>query len=363
MKRDYYDVLGVDRNASADEIKKAYRSMAMKYHPDRNPDNKEAENSFKEAAEAYEILSDQDKRKKYDRFGHNDSGFDTSHMDMNDIFSRINDIFGSGFGGFGGGDPFDIFSNRNQTRQKRQRKGGDIRMKFRLTLDDMYNGITKEVRYKKKVECGECNGAGTSDGKITTCQNCNGSGMITQSVRSPFGISHTTQPCGVCQGEGEIIKDPCKICKGSGVIEGEENISIDIPKGVMEGMRLTIQQKGDAAPRKGVTGDLLIHIHQEPHEIFERDQNNLKQILKINFADACLGTTKEIRVIGGKISMKVKQGIQNGDILRLKGKGMPQLNSNIYGDMFITVKIETPLDLTPKEIELLEELRKQKNFK
>lgn len=358
-KRDYYEVLGVAKGASQDEIKKAYRKIALKYHPDRNPGDKQAEEKFKEAAEAYEVLSNEDKRKKYDQFGHaglgGASGGGAGFTDINDIFSHFGDIFG-GFGGFGG------FSGGGRTRQ-RVNRGSDLRVKVKLTLNDINQGAQKKIKVKKNVPCQACNGSGaekSSDKK--TCPTCNGSGMVTRVQRTILGQMQTSTSCPECEGTGEIIVNKCKACGGTGTKIGEEVVSIDIPSGVTGGMQMTVQGKGNAPQRGGINGDLLVVFEEEEHKELKRDDNNLIYNLYLSFPEAALGCKKEIPTIDGKVNIDIKPGTQPGTFLRLKGKGLPSYGSYGKGDMLVCINVWIPKKLTNDETKILEKLLKSQSF-
>ena len=333
-KRDYYEVLGVDKSASEDEIKKAYRKIAIKYHPDRNPGNKEAEEKFKEAAEAYDVLHDPQKRQQYDQFGFNGpgagfggSGFGTS-MNMDDIFSMFGDIFG-GHAGFGGG--FSGFGGGGRQARPQQHRGNDLRLKVRLTLSEIATGVTKKFKVKKDIACHHCNGSGAEAGSgMETCQTCHGSGFITHTTQSIFGMMQTQGVCPTCGGEGKVIKNKCKECGGTGVVKGEEVVEINIPAGVAEGMIVNVPGKGNAGRRNGINGDIQVLIEEEPNDTFVRDGNNLIYNLLLDFPTAALGGEVEIPTIsGGKVRMKIESGTQPGKTLRLRGKGLPAVQG--YG--------------------------------
>lgn len=360
-KRDYYEILGVAKNASADEIKKAYRKMALKYHPDRNPGDKQAEEMFKEAAEAYEVLSDPEKRRDYDQFGHagpqqfgGAGGFSGGGMDINDIFEQFGDIFGGAFGGFGG----------SRSSRRSVNRGSNIRIKVKLTLEEIAEGTTKKLKVNKYVTCDVCHGHGGKDGHGgSTCPTCKGAGQVTQVTNTFLGRMQTTSICPTCNGEGTVITDKCNKCWGDGIVRGEEVIEVKIPAGVQEGMQLSMSGKGNAGPRKGVPGDLLILIEEEEHPSLKRDGQNLVYDLYLNFADAALGTHVEVPTLGGKAKVKIEEGTQPGKILRLKGKGLPEVN-NPYskGDLLIHINVWTPQKLSSEEKKLLEQLRSSPNF-
>jgi len=361
-KRDYYEILGVDRNADATEIKKAYRKMAVKFHPDKNPGDKEAEEKFKEAAEAYDVLSDTDKKARYDRFGHQGmgggggqgGGYYGGGMSMDDIFSQFGDIFGqAGFGGFGG----------SQSQGRRVQRGTNLRIKVKLTLDEIAKGVEKKIKVNKFIACKTCSGTGADHGSsFTTCSTCRGSGRITRVTNTILGQMQTASTCPACEGEGRTIANKCKTCHGDGIIRDEEVISINIPAGVAEGMQLNVSGKGNAAPRGGVPGDLIISIEEVEHPELKRDGNNLYYNCYINFADAALGTSIEIPTLDGKAKFKIEPGTQSGKVFRLRGKGLPEVNSYDRGDLLVDVNIWTPTQLNPEEKELLEKLRGSAHF-
>lgn len=368
-KRDYYEVLGVDKTASVDEIKKAYRKLAIKYHPDKNPGDKEAEEKFKEAAEAYDVLSNPDKRQKYDQFGHagvsgaagGAGGFSGGGFSMEDIFSQFGDIFGghfgggfSGFsgGGFGGG------------RGRRVQKGSDIRIRVKVSLSDIMNGVDKKIKINKYVLCPDCGGKGAkSEADIKTCDTCHGSGVVTKVVNSMFGQMQTQSECPRCNGEGKIITNPCPKCHGTGLVKDSEEITFRIPAGVADGMQLTVQGKGNAAKSGGIPGDLLVVIEEESDAELQRDGNDLIYTLFLNLADAVLGTSAEIPGVNAKLRIKIPAGTQSGKILRLRGKGVPDINGYGRGDLLVYVQVWTPQNLTAEEKAMFEKLRNSPNFK
>ena len=365
-KRDYYDVLGVSRGADADEIKKAYRKMAIKYHPDKNPGDKQAEENFKEAAEAYEVLSSPDKKARYDQFGHaanahsaNGGGFGGGGMNMEDIFSQFGDIFG-------GGSPFEGFfgGGRQSGGGRRVQRGSNLRIKVRLTLEEIANGTEKKIKVNKQVTCKTCDGTGAKDrSSVQTCKTCGGAGAVRRVTNTILGQMQTTSTCPTCNGEGTVVTAKCTTCHGEGVTRDEELISISIPAGVSEGMQLSMSGKGNAAPRGGVPGDLIILIEEIPHETLKRDGNNVIYDLHVSFIDAALGTSVEVPTIDGKAKIKIDPGTQGGKILRLKSKGVPEVNSYHRGDQLIHVNIWTPKALSREERELLEKLQDSPNFK
>jgi len=360
-KRDYYDVLGVSKNATADELKKAYRKMAIKYHPDKNPDDKESEEMFKEAAEAYEILSDPQKKAKYDRYGHQmpgGGGFGGQHMSMDDIFSHFGDIFGgafggsSGFGGFGG------------SGGRRQNRGSNLRVKVKLNLSEIAHGVEKKIKLNKYVPCEVCQGSGAEKGSSkSTCPTCHGRGQISKITNTFLGQMQTTSTCPQCGGEGEIIAKHCTNCHGNGIVKGEEVVTFKIPAGVAEGMQLSLSGKGNAAARGGIPGDMLVIIEEQPHEELVRDGNNLLYDLYVNFADAALGTSIDVPTVEGKARIKVSSGTQGGNVLRLKGKGLPDVNGYGNGDLLVNVNVWTPRNLSKEEKSILEQLKESPNFK
>jgi molecular chaperone DnaJ len=362
-KRDYYEILGVSKSADEQEIKKAYRKMAIKFHPDKNPGDKSAEDKFKEAAEAYEILSDSDKRARYDRFGHQGVGGGNGHgggfggggMSMDDIFSQFGDVFGQGgFGGFG-------FNQQSQGRQVH--RGTNLRIKVKLTLEEIANGVEKKIKVNKFVPCKICSGTGADKGSsFSTCGTCKGAGRVNRITNTILGQMQTASTCPACDGEGKIIASKCKSCHGDGITRDEEVISINIPAGVAEGMQLNVAGKGNAAPRGGIAGDLLISIEEAEHAELKRDGNNLYYNCYISFADAALGTSIEIPTLDGKAKFKIDPGTQSGKVFRLRGKGLPEVNSYAKGDLLVDVNIWTPQDLSDKERSVLEELRTAPNF-
>jgi len=363
QKRDYYEVLGVNKSASEEEIKKAYRKMAIKYHPDKNPDNKEAEEKFKEAAEAYEVLSNQQKKAQYDRFGHAGmggaagGGFGGGGMNMEDIFSNFGDIFGddSPFGSF--------FSGGRSGGGRRQRRGSDLRIKLKLNLEEIANGVEKKIKVKRHVSCKSCSGNGAKNGTdLKSCQTCNGSGQVRRVQQTMLGQMVTSSTCPTCNGEGKSIGAKCDVCFGEGRVLEEEIIPIKIPAGVANDMQLSMSGKGNVPPRGGVAGDLLIVIEEEEHPELKRDGNNVIYDLHISFIDAALGTSVEVPTIGGKAKISIEAGTQGGKILRLKGKGIKELNGYQTGDQLIHVNIWTPKTLSSEERETLEKLKDSPNF-
>lgn len=365
-KRDYYDILGVSRSADTAEIKSAYRKLAIKYHPDKNPDNPEAEDKFKEAAQAYEILSSPEKRQRYDQFGHagaNGGGFGggAGGMDMEDIFSQFGDIFG---GGGGGGFESFFGGSRSRGGGRRVARGSNLRIKVKLTLEEIAKGVEKKIKVNKNVVCKSCDGSGAKDkSSFNTCKTCNGAGSVRRVTNTILGQMQTTATCPTCNGEGVEITAKCSHCHGEGLTKGEETISINIPAGVGEGIQLSMSGKGNAAPRGGVPGDLIILIEEIPHDVLKRDGINIIYDLYISFVDAALGSSAEIPTIDGKAKIKIEPGTQAGKILRLKGKGIPEVNSYQKGDQLVYINIWTPKVLSKEERTQLEGLKDSTNFK
>jgi len=361
-KRDYYEVLGVGREASPEEIKKAYRKKAIQFHPDKNPGNKEAEENFKEAAEAYEVLSSPEKRRKYDQFGHSglgggQGGFSGHDMSMDDIFSMFGDIFGGGFGGFGG------FGSGGGRSHRRTNRGSNLRVKASLSLKEIAHGAEKKIKVKKYVTCDSCHGSGAkgNDG-YNTCSTCHGSGQVTRISNTFLGQMQTTSTCPTCGGEGQIIIHKCDTCHGEGIIRGEEVINIKIPAGVAEGMQLSVSGKGNAARRGGMPGDLLVLINEVKDEELIRDENDLIYNLYLSFPDLALGTTAEIPTVDNKVKVKVDAGTQPEKILRLRGKGLPDLNGYGRGDLLVRIHVWVPKKLSNEEKKQLEKLQESDNF-
>ena len=370
-KRDYYEVLGVSKDASEDEIKKAYRKIAIKYHPDRNPGNKEAEEKFKEAAEAYDVLHDPQKRQQYDQFGFNGptggggfGGFSSAGgFSMDDIFSMFGDVFGGrgGFGGVGGGG-----FGGGQHRPAQQR-GSDLRLKVKLTLQEISTGVTKKFKVKRDVTCNHCHGTGAEDGSAReTCPTCHGSGGVTRTTQSLFGMMQTQSVCPTCGGEGTVIKNKCHACGGTGVVKGEEVVEINIPAGVSEGMIVNVPGKGNAGRHNGTPGNIQVYIEEEPNDTFIRDDNDIIYNLLLDFPTAALGGSVEIPTIdGSRVRVKIEPGTQPGKALRLRNKGLPAVQGygRGNGDMVVNISVYVPKTLSQKEKKALEEMRESDNFK
>ncbi len=367
-KRDYYEVLGVSKSATPEELKKAYRKLALQYHPDRNPGNKEAEEKFKEAAEAYEVLSNPDKRAKYDQFGFagmsGAGGYGGQGMSMDDIFSQFGDLFadfglGSIFGNsFGGG-----FGGGSRSGGNMRERGSNIRVKVKLNLQEIEKGVKKKIKVPKYVTCDHCHGSGSEDGNTETCPTCKGRGQVLRTVNSFLGQMQTASTCPNCGGTGKVIKNKCTHCHGDGIVKGEEIIELDIPAGVGEGMQLTLRGKGGAGPHNGVNGDLLVLIEEEAHPDFERDGSNLIYNLFISVPDAILGTDAEVPTVSGKVRVKIAPGTQSGKVLRLRGKGLPNVNSYGSGDLLVYVNVWIPKRVSKDEEKTLQNLSKSESFK
>lgn len=358
-KRDYYEVLGVSKNATKDEIKKAYRKLAIKYHPDKNPGNKQAEDKFKEAAEAYEVLSSDDKKAKYDRFGHagmgnSGNGYSGGGMTMEDIFSSFGDIFGGGFGDFGGS---------GRRGGKRVNKGSNLRVKVKLNLKEIAYGAEKKIKVNKYIPCNTCDGTGAADSSsITTCSSCRGTGHITRVTNTFLGQMQTSAVCPTCGGEGKTITRKCTSCYGEGIVQGEEVIKINIPAGVGKGMQMTVAGKGNSPRRGGVDGDLLVVIEEEDHNELIREGNDLIYNLFISIPDAIMGTAVEIPTVDTNVKIKIEPGTQAGKILRLRGKGLPEVNGYGRGDLLVNVNVWVPKNLTKEEMRVIEKLRESQSF-
>ncbi len=363
-KRDYYEILEVSRDASPEEIKKAYRKQALKYHPDKNPGDKQSEEKFKEAAESYEVLSDENKRSRYNQFGHAGvsgaagQGFSAGGMTIEDILSHFGDVFGSGFGGFSG---FTDFGGRRRSR--RVNRGANLRIKVKFSLKEIAKGVEKKIKVKKYISCNSCSGTGAADGSsYGNCSTCGGSGQVTSVTNTFLGQMQTTTTCQYCGGEGKIITNKCTKCYGEGIVKDEEIISIKIPAGVAQGMQLSVGGKGNAARRGGINGDLLVVIEEEQHPELIRDENDLLYNLFISVPDAALGTSVEIPTIDNKVKIKIDEGTQSGKILRLRGKGIPELNGYGKGDLLVKINVWIPKYLSQDEKKTLEKLKYSTNF-
>ena len=352
-KRDYYEILGIDKSASQAEIKKAYRKQAIKYHPDKNPDNEEAEAKFKEAAEAYEVLSDENKKARYDQFGHQAfegaGGFGGGGMNMDDIFSQFGDIFGGAFGGGG----FSGFGGGFGGGQRRV-KGSNLRVRLKLTLEEIANGVEKKIKVKRKVQA-----PGTT---YKTCTTCNGTGQVTRVTNTILGRMQTSAPCNTCGGAGQIIDKKPNDADAQGLIIKEETIPVNIPAGVVDGMQLKVSGKGNEAPGNGVSGDLLVAIEELEHDNLQREGDNLHYDLYVSLPDAILGTSKEIDTVTGKVRIKIEAGVQSGKILRLRGKGIPSINGYGKGDLLVHVNVWTPKTLSKSQKEFFESMREDDHF-
>jgi len=368
-KRDYYEVLSVSKTAGTDEIRKAYRSKALEFHPDRNPDNPAAEEKFKEAAEAYEVLSDADKKARYDRHGHaglegmpgGGPGAGFQGMDMDDILNRFgfdtDDLFGEFFGG----------GSRRQRGGKgrgRGERGSNLRIKVKMTLEEVSTGVNKKIKVRKQVACTTCNGSGAKDASsVDTCATCRGAGAVNQVRQTPFGMMQTAVTCPTCNGAGQTIKSPCQICKGDGRVFGEETIDVDIPAGVHEGIQLSVNGRGNAGAKGGPSGDLLIAIEELPHDQLTREGSNVVYELYLNFADAALGSKVDVPTLDGRARISVPAGTQAGKVFRLKEKGLPNLQGYGRGDELVHVNVWTPKKVNDEERKLLEKLRDMPNLK
>jgi molecular chaperone DnaJ len=362
-KRDYYDILGVSKSASQEEIKKAYRKKAIQHHPDKNPDDKEAEKKFKEAAEAYEVLRDSEKRQRYDQFGHagvknGAGGFGGGGMSFEDIFSQFGDIFGdAGFGGgvgggFGGGS------------RQRVNKGSNIRVKVKLTMDEIANGTTKKIKIKKYLSCDACHGTGEKNGNSSrTCPTCHGSGVETQVTNTILGQMQSRTTCRTCSGTGKTIQERCPKCNGEGIVRDEEVVEVKIPAGMSEGIQLSVSGKGNAARRGGINGDLLVVVEEIEHPDLIRDGNDLLYNLFISIPDAVIGATATIPTLDGKVKVKIEPGTQSGKILRLRSKGVPDINGYGKGDLLVKVNIFIPKNLPKEDRKLMEKLQEAESLK
>jgi molecular chaperone DnaJ len=361
-KRDYYEVLGVSRGATKEEIKKAYRKQALKYHPDKNPGDKKAEENFKEAASAYEVLSNDEKRARYDRYGHAgvgsaSNGYGGSGMTMDDIFSSFGDIFGDAFGGFAG------FGSSRRSTGRRVNKGSNLRVKVKLDLQEIAAGTEKKIKVNKYVTCDTCGGTGAADNNsMSTCSTCHGSGHVTRVTNTMLGQMQTTSVCPGCGGEGKIITKKCTACYGEGIVQKEEVIKINIPAGVGKGMQMTVNGKGNAPRRGGINGDLLVVIDEEEHPELIREGNDLIYNLFISIPDAVLGTNVEIPTVENNVKIKIEPGTQSGKILRLRGKGLPEVNGYGHGDLLVNVNVWIPKNVPKEEVRIIEKFRDSETF-
>ncbi len=363
-KRDYYEILGVDRNASKEEFRKAYRKLAMQYHPDRNPDDKDAEEKFKEAAEAYEVLSHDEKKARYDQFGHEGvrgSAYGSQGFsDINDIFSHFSDIFG-------GGSIFDDFfggGQRQRGRRSAGQSGSDLRVNLKLTLEEIATGVTKKIKIKKYVTCDQCHGNGAESGTSTkTCPVCSGTGEVRSVSRSVFGQFVNITTCNNCNGEGTVIDTPCKKCMGDGRVQHETTLKVEVPAGVHENSYMTIRGEGNAGKRGGQPGDIIVVFHEIDHEYFIRDNDDIIYDLLISYPEAALGSEVEVPTLNGKAKLKIDPGTQPGKLLKMRDKGIKHLNHSGSGDQIVRINIQVPKKVTPKERELLHELLDMPNIK
>jgi molecular chaperone DnaJ len=360
-KRDYYEVLGITKEATKEEIKKAYRKQALKFHPDKNPGDKKSEENFKEAAEAYEVLSNDEKKARYDRYGHagmgnNGGGFSGHGMTVDDIFSSFGDIFGDAFGGFGG------FGGSRQ-RGQRVNKGSNLRVKVKLTLQEISAGAEKKIKVNKYDTCDTCNGTGAADASsLATCSTCHGSGHVTRLTNTMLGQMQTTSVCPSCSGEGKTITKKCATCYGEGIVQKEEIIKINIPAGVGKGMQMTVGGKGNAPRRGGVNGDLLVVIDEEEHPDLIREGNDLIYNLFISIPDAVLGTHVEVPTVDNNVKIKIEPGTQPGKILRLRGKGLPEVNGYGRGDLLVNVNVWIPKTVSKDELKIFEKFKDSDSF-
>ncbi len=365
-KRDYYEVLGVDKSATKDDLKKAYRKLAMQYHPDRNPDDKEAEEKFKEAAEAYEVLSNDDKKARYDRFGHEGvrgNGYGSQGFsDINDIFSHFSDIFG-------GSSIFDDFFGGSSQRSRTRRRGSgtpgsDLRVNLKLTLEEIAEGVTKKIKIKKYVPCEDCRGTGAKSGTSNkTCPVCHGSGELKTVSRSVFGQFVNITTCNNCNGEGSVIDTPCHKCMGDGRVQAETTMTVNVPGGVSEGSYMTMDGEGNSGKRGGHPGSLLVIFNEIPHDYFVREGDDIIYDLHIGFPEAALGSDVEVPTLNGKARLMIDPGTTPGKLLKMKHKGIKHLNHGGVGDQIIRVNVEVPKKLNSKEKELLKQLLEMPSFK
>jgi molecular chaperone DnaJ len=364
-KRDYYEILGVSRGASQDEVKKAYRKLALQFHPDRNPGDKQAEDKFKDAAEAYEVLSDADKRRRYDQFGHEGMrGTDfRPFTDVNDIFSTFGDIFGGGLGGSIFDEMFGAGQSRGRSRTGGAAPGSDLKVRLKLSLEEIATGVEKKLKLKKWRTCDTCNGQGTTSSRGTvTCPVCNGAGEIRQVSRSVFGQFVNITTCSNCNGEGKVVKEPCPTCHGDGRVQGESTIKVTIPAGVGEGNYIPLRGEGNVGRRGGPSGDIIVVIEEEPHPVFTRNGDDVILDLIVSFPEAALGAEIEVPTLTGRAKLKIDSGIQSGRILRMRDKGIPKLNGFGRGDQLVRVNVWIPTTLSAQDRQLLKQLGQSDNM-
>ena len=367
MKRDYYEILGVERSADGATIKSAYRKLALKFHPDRNPGDKEAEDKFKEAAEAYEVLSNDEKRQRYDRFGHDglrgQSG-GPGFTDINDIFSHFSDIFG---GGFGGSIFEEVFGGGGRTRSRGRGQGvpgSDLKIQLPLTLEEIATGVEKTLKVKRQSECERCSGTGAKEGtSLDECPVCHGSGELQQVSRSLFGQFVNIVPCSNCGGEGRVVKEPCLDCHGDGRLPGEKTIKVKVPAGVSDGNYIPLRGQGNAGRKGGPAGDLVVYIREKEHDEFERQEDDVLYNLVVSFADAALGTEVEVPTLSGRAKLHIDAGTPAGQILRMRDKGIPHLNSSGRGDQLVRVHVYVPRKLSAEERALLANMNEMEGFR
>lgn len=376
MKKDYYEVLGVGRSADKDEIKKAYRKLALKYHPDKNPDNKEAEERFKEVNEAYEVLSNEDKRRRYDQFGHAGVGSSAASgaggayaggADFNDIFSAFSDMFGGGGarggragGGFGGFE--DVFGGGRRSRASAGIQGTDLKIRLKLSLEEIAKGVDKTLKIKKQVHCKECNGSGSKTGATETCPTCHGAGEVRQASKTMFGQFVNITACPTCGGEGRVVKDRCPSCYGEGIKQGEVTVKVTVPAGVQDGNYLTLRGQGNAGPRGGAPGDLIVVIEEKEHDLFVRQGDDIIYSLSVSFPDMVLGTKVDVPTLDGAVKLTIPAGTQPDAMLRIQGHGIGHLRGSGRGDQFVRVNVYVPKELSHQDKELLKGLRKSQHI-
>ncbi|ACE06335.1 hypothetical protein Aasi_0979 [Candidatus Amoebophilus asiaticus 5a2] len=356
-KQDYYEILGIKKDATTDEIKKAYRQIALKYHPDKNPNNPEAEEKFKAAAEAYEVLSNPEKRQRYDYLGHDgmrEQAYRGSYTQAEDIFGRYSNIFE--------GTPFESFFQGGRSQQQ-TRQGSDLRIKLKLTLQEIASGVEKKIKIKRYITCQTCGGNGAQNGtELSTCNTCKGTGEVHRVANTLLGQVVTHSTCSVCHGAGKIITTPCNTCKGEGRIYAEEVVNIKIPAGVTQGMQLSMRGKGNMPPHGGVPGDLLIAIEEKEDDVLKREGKDIHYQLYISFIEAVFGAEKEVPTLSGNVKIKLEPGTQSGKILRLRGKGIKEVDGYGQGDQLVHIQVWTPDKLNKEEREILEKLKDSSNF-